>query len=378
MCVTIVIFDSPAIRIGILMNWLTPHCDKPIAPEPSYDRWPRWLSFLILVVLPGVGGCLSSSDQDQVVVYSALDREFSAPIFGAFEEQSGIRVLAKYDTESTKTVGLANQIMQAEKPAACDLFWNNEILHTLRLSRAGKLQPLPADLLAAYPEAFRSPKGHWVGLAARARVLVIHPEAFPPGEPRPSSMEELVDPKWKGRACIAKPLFGTTATHFAVLYQQWGEERFRSFVQQLVDNQVGILSGNRQVAADVAAGKYDFGFTDTDDFQVEYLSGGSLQIVWPDQAPDQPGALLLPNTLCLPKHGQHAMEAEKLLTFLLAGDVESRLASGPSVQLPLRTDLQNQSPDVFPDPRPRWQEVPWDETVEAWEKASGILKDAFY
>ena len=49
-----------------------------------------------------------------VVVYTALDREFSEPIFEAFTRETGIFVLAKYDTESTKTVGLT-QALFAER-----------------------------------------------------------------------------------------------------------------------------------------------------------------------------------------------------------------------------------------------------------------------
>ena len=78
---------------------------------------------------------------DTVVVYSALDREFSEPILKAYGQSSGVRVLPKFDVESTKTVGLTNLIFaEAERPR-CDLFWNNEILNTLRLKEKGLLAP---------------------------------------------------------------------------------------------------------------------------------------------------------------------------------------------------------------------------------------------
>ena len=35
---------------------------------------------------------------------AAVDRMFSEPILKTFESRTGIRVLAKYDTEATKTV----------------------------------------------------------------------------------------------------------------------------------------------------------------------------------------------------------------------------------------------------------------------------------
>ena len=41
--------------------------------------------------------------------------EFSEPIFAEFTRKTGIAVLAKYDVESTKTVGLAEAIRQERR-----------------------------------------------------------------------------------------------------------------------------------------------------------------------------------------------------------------------------------------------------------------------
>ena len=331
---------------------------------------------ILLGLTLGMAGCFSASS-DSVTVYSALDRNFSEPVFDSFQESQGIQVLAKYDTESTKTVGLANQILQQSAGAGgCDLFWNNEILHTLRLEAAGKLRLIPSELLNGYPDSFRSTDGRWVGLAARARIIVANTDRLDP-ERVPKSIMDLADPQWKGQACLAKPLFGTTATHFAVLYQQLGEQAFTDFVQQLIDNDVAILSGNRQVAADVASGKYVFGFTDTDDFNLEKQAGQPVQLIWPDQESSQAGTLLLPNTLCLPVSGVHQRHAETLLGYLLAGEIETRLAKGPSAQFPLKEGVVASSP-LLSDPAPRWQEVEWDKVLNAWEKSSEILKQKFY
>ena len=50
-------------------------------------------------------GCHSKEEQQpEVIVYTALDQEFSRPIFAQFTQETGIAVRAKYDVESTKTV----------------------------------------------------------------------------------------------------------------------------------------------------------------------------------------------------------------------------------------------------------------------------------
>ncbi|MCH7533419.1 MAG: hypothetical protein IIB36_16915 [Gemmatimonadetes bacterium] len=47
----------------------------------------------------------------EVVPYTSVDQVFSEPIFRSFEEESGIRVRAVFDTEETKSTGVLNRIM---------------------------------------------------------------------------------------------------------------------------------------------------------------------------------------------------------------------------------------------------------------------------
>src|SRR5262245_43852748 len=67
-----------------------------------------WVGLALLFAL---AGC-QSTRQPQVVVYAALDREFSGPVLSDFEKANGIRILPKYDEESTKTVGLTSVLIQ--------------------------------------------------------------------------------------------------------------------------------------------------------------------------------------------------------------------------------------------------------------------------
>ncbi len=93
----------------------------------------------------------------EVVVYAALDQEFSEPILVDFGKDAKITVLPKFDTESTKTVGLAESIVAERSRPRCDVFWNNEILHTLRLEELGLLESYRPRLADEYPEMDRSP-----------------------------------------------------------------------------------------------------------------------------------------------------------------------------------------------------------------------------
>ena len=175
-------------------------------------------------------------------VYSALDREFSEPILKAYGERSGVRVLPKFDVESTKTVGLTNLIIAEAARPRCDLFWNNEILNTLRLKERGCSHHSGPAMPAIYRRRSGPRTATWYGFAARARILIVNTKLVAEAD-RPKGIKDLLDPKWKGKIGIAKPLFGTTATHAACLFAAWGDEKAKAYFRDLKANGVQVFSG---------------------------------------------------------------------------------------------------------------------------------------
>ena len=242
---------------------------------------------LVLILLPLICffvGCISR-EGGEVVVLSALDREFAEPVLEDVGDDLNLPLRIKYDVESNKTVGLTNEIIRNQQRPRADMFWNNEILHTIRLQKLGLLEPLEAVLQsqgARFPQRFVSPSGHWFGFAARARVLIVNTELMPDLESRPHSFSDLADIRFKGKCTLARPLFGTSATHAAVMFDLLGEEAAIRLYRSIAENAV-VQGGNKQVAEKVANGEFLFGLTDTDDALVEIDAGRPVAVVFPDQ-----------------------------------------------------------------------------------------------
>ena len=116
-------------------------------------------------------------------------------------------------------------------------------------------------------------------LQLAARVLIVNTDLLENPEDYPQSVEEPGDPKWKGLCGMARPLFGTTATHFAVLKDNIGQERTLEFLKTISNNAV-VLSGNKQVATAVASGQLAWGLTDTDDAIIEKDHGEPITIIY--------------------------------------------------------------------------------------------------
>jgi iron(III) transport system substrate-binding protein len=324
-------------------------------------------------VLCGLTGCWRASERE-LVVYSALDAEFAEPVLEQYAHEHAVDVRPNFDVESTKTVGLVTRIIEERNHPRCDVFWNNEILHTLRLEKQGLLLAYASPLAAEFPENYRSPHGYWHGFAARARVLIVNKHRVEEGA-RPQSIEDLVDPKWQGQVAIAKPLFGTTATHASVLFASWGEARAKEFFRQLKHN-AQVLSGNKQVALAVARGDVAFGLTDTDDAMVEIDAGRPVEIVYPDQQEGGGGTLFIPNTIAIIQGGPHPEQARALVDYVLSAAVETQLAQGPSAQFPVNPHVGVRS-RAASDVPVRWMKADFRAAADQWETAAAFLRDLF-
>lgn len=282
----------------------------------------------------GTTGDTTPKTGGEVVVYTALDREFSEPILKKFEAATGIKVLPKYDTESTKTVGLVSAIRTEKNRPRCDVFWNNEIVNTIRLEDEGLLAPYESQATLAMPAVFRDKQKMWTGFAARARVLLVNNDLVPVAD-TPARVEDLADARWRGKVGIAKPLFGTTATYVACLFAVLGPDQGADLLSRLKANDIRIEAGNKQVAMAVSAGTLAMGLTDTDDALGEVESGKPVRIVYLDAAPDQLGTLFIPNTVSMLKDCPNPDNARLLIDFLLSPEVEADLAKGEGAQIPL-------------------------------------------
>ena len=340
-------------------------------------RYPASKCVLLGFALAASAGCGGDRGavKPRVIVYSSLDREFSEPLLKEYARQAGVEVLPKFDVESTKTVGLTNLIITEADQPRCDLFWNNEILNTLRLKEKGLLAPFHPSHADELPATFRAKDATWYGFAARARILLVNTKLVAEAD-RPTGIKDLLDPRWKGKIGIAKPLFGTTATQAACLFVAWGDDKAKTYFRDLKANGVQVLSGNKQVATAVGSGQLAFGLTDTDDAMGEIDAGSPVVLIYPDRKPDELGTLFIPNTLALIKGSPHPESARDLAAYLLSPAIETALANGPSAQIPLLKTTSAASRVETPG-TVHAMEADFDAAVKLWDPVAAFLLAEF-
>jgi iron(III) transport system substrate-binding protein len=271
---------------------------------------------------------------DALVVYCAHDAVYAEKLLEEFTEKTGIKVAGRFDTELTKSVGLVEQIKNERNAPRCDVFWNNQALGTMELAEEGLLVPHKGPGYERIPARFKDPDGRWTGFGARLRVYIVNTGKMDATE---DEVKRRLDGDL-GRVAIAKPLFGTTLSHYSMLWDRWGPDKLKVWHEDLRRRGIREVAGNATVKNVVAGGGCDLGLTDTDDFFVALDDEKPVAMV-PIRL-DDGSAICIPNTVAVVKGTRRLGDAQKLVEFLLSAETELALANSRSRQIPLRDAAQ--------------------------------------
>jgi iron(III) transport system substrate-binding protein len=304
----------------------------------------RFLGLLLLVVVAVVAGAVWTTfrhGDNVVVVYVSEDQVFSEPILKDFERDTGTRVLAVYDTEETKSAGVVNRLIAEKANPQADVYWANEPIRAELLRQRDVSAVYRSPNAEGIPDQFRDSHGHWTGFSARARMLIVGKGL----SDNPTSILAYVDPRFRGKAVIANPLFGTTTAHMAALFTVWGDERGKGFLDAMRRNGVRLASSNGDSADQVAAGTFELGLVDSDDVYSRRKQGRPIEGIYPDQDDQGLGCFIVPNAVQLVKDSPHPKAGKKLIDYLLSPATEKKLASSDAAQIPLHPGVET-PPDV--------------------------------
>jgi iron(III) transport system substrate-binding protein len=264
------------------------------------------LSLLTAGLLTGCGG----KNTHELVLYTSQDEVYAEPICQLFEQQTGVKVRAVFDSESVKTVGLVNRLMAESSNPQCDVFWNNEEFRTRQLAAHGIFRPA----------------NDWSKLGYRSRRIVINTNLLTPDKAF-HLFSEATNAAWRGKVALAYPFFGTTATHFLALRQLWGDVAWQAWCRALVANKPFLVEGNSLVVRQVASGQAWIGFTDSDDVAAGQREGLPVAALPPTEE-----TLFLPNTVGVLRGAPHAAEAQQFFEFLNKPEVSQRLVDAHALE----------------------------------------------
>lgn len=189
-----------------------------------------------------------------ITVYSGRAEELVGPIIEQFTKDTGIKANVRYGG----TPELAAAILEEGRNSPADVYWAQDAGALGALAQKGVLARLPDSILNKVDKRFRSPKGEWVGITGRARVVAYNTRKLTEKD-MPDSTLGFTDPEWKGRIGWA-PTNGSFQAFVTAMRVVEGEAKTRQWLEGVKANQPKAYRNNTAVLLAVASGEVDVGF----------------------------------------------------------------------------------------------------------------------
>lgn len=204
-----------------------------------------------------------------------------------------------------------------------DVFWSSDLAPAIFLKSEGLSAPYESPNANGEPASYSDPGHYWTGFPGEVRVIVYNKELLGDPDDIPTSVFDMINPRFNSKVCMADPLSGTTSLHAAALFQVLGEEMAEVFFGGLTTNRIAVVTSNREVVDRVAAGEFALGVTDSGDFEVAAKEGKPIGAVFPDQ--HSFGTLIIPSALVLMAKGPNPEQGKRFIDFLLRAEIQKLL-----------------------------------------------------
>lgn len=185
-------------------------------------------------------------------IYSYRTPALLQPLLEAYTAKTGTVFQVVHSPK-----GLVQRLEAEGAQTPADLVLTVDISRIVELANQGFFEPLDSAIISQnVPEYWRNNESGWTALSTKARIVVAHKDRVAKGEI--TRIEDLADPKWKGRICTRKGSHVYNRALLASLIAHKGEDKALAWTKGLIANLARRPQGNdRAQAKAVYAGECD-------------------------------------------------------------------------------------------------------------------------
>jgi len=294
----------------------------------------NFLNLILVLSLLLTIGCgrekIKKSKSNEVTIYSPLFPSAIDGVTKGFTKKTGIKV----NVVVAGTGELLKRIQAENENPLGDLIFGGgaeslnsykEYFAPYKSANHNNIDPL-----------FRDPQDKWFGFAVLPMVMIYNTDLLTKEE-APTSWNNLVDPKWRGKIAMASPVkSGSAYTITATLLTAFGKnsETGYDFIKKFIDNLDGkVLGSSSGVPKGVVDKEYSIGLT-LESSAIKYKNaGGDIEIVYPSE-----GTSVVADGAALIKGAINEENAKLFLDYVGSKEVQETLAKKFNIR-GSRTDI---------------------------------------
>ena len=290
---------------------------------------------MTIALFAALSGCGFGAGEDgELTIYSGRERDLVGPLLDRFAKEEGVDIKVRYGG----TPELAATINEEGDASPADVFLSQDAGALGTLQRGRRLAKLPPDVTGAVDRRFRSPRGAWVGVSGRARVVAYNREELEESD-LPRSVLGLTARGWKGRVGWA-PTNASFQSFVTALRKTEGEARAQTWLRGMRDNDVQVYENNVAIRDAVAKGEIDVGLIN------HYYVAEARAAEGPDYPVGvytppggDPGALVNAAGAAVLASSDASEEAERFVRYLLSREAQ-RYFADRTKEYPLAAGVQ--------------------------------------
>jgi iron(III) transport system substrate-binding protein len=257
-----------------------------------------------------------------ITIYSGRSEELVTPILDSFTAATGIEV----DLRAGDSGEMAALLLTEGDASPADVFFSQDAGALGAVEDAGLFANLPQATLDLVDDAYRSKNGKWVATSGRMRVLVYNPDLVAETD-LPASIDDLVDPSWKGKIGFA-PTNASWQSFVTALRVLRGDDAARTWLEGFAANEPKAYEKNGVVRDAVNTGEVAVGLVNHYYLYEKILAEGADAVVAKNHyfKNGDPGSLVNVAGVGILEGSDNAPAARALVEYLLSADGQTYFA----------------------------------------------------
>jgi iron(III) transport system substrate-binding protein len=253
-------------------------------------------------------------------IYSTRREDLFQPIVEGFKAQyPNVKVNIKYGGSELNAA-----VVEEKGNPKADLLVGSDAAVMENLRKQEVLASSGANV-ERIPVEYRSSDGSWTGISGRIRIIQYNKNLVKENE-APKSIFDLADPKWKGKIGVHKSNDASLVPNVTAVRLLKGEDFTKNWLNGIVNNDTVFLNSSTDIRKAVGKGEIALGFTNHYYYHLELKDGSPVGVVYPDQGPNDLGAMLNTASVGFIKGNKNPAVAKAFIEYLISNPAQKKFA----------------------------------------------------